>query len=226
MIPPRPLSEDERNSYYRGLLSQPRLVARSSSTPLQTDMTRLPSLSKTLGVVGQHAIVGKWNDEPSPLQNRILEILTGEKVDWRALDVFRIGYAGDEMPVILWITVAAGALSHEAGHRVAWRCREALQEHGLDDVHCEIKEPRMVDHRSGFGVTMAPVVPVVPVVPVARCIHHNDEDDEDEDDEDDDEDDDYDNNDVDRPVTTQTLTSTMATSSTGPAGQAVTARDN
>ncbi|KAK1993612.1 hypothetical protein LX36DRAFT_661359 [Colletotrichum falcatum] len=134
----------ERDSFYHGLPSRPKLVARSSSTPLRLGVDGWSSDRKTLAVVGKHAIVGKWNEEPSPLRNQILGVLSRKNADWHAVDVLRIGYADEEMPVIVSISVSAGT-AWEVGDAVARDCRRALVEHGLDDVHCEIKESRLAD---------------------------------------------------------------------------------
>ncbi|KAK1990391.1 hypothetical protein LX36DRAFT_675934 [Colletotrichum falcatum] len=140
----RPPTETERDSFYNGLPSRPKLVARSSTIPLRLGLDGWSSERKMLTVVGEHAIVSKWNDEPSSLRNDILGILTRQKVDWQAVDILRIGYADDEMPVILSISVSAGT-PWEMGNSVARDCRQALVGHGLDDVHCEMKESRLVN---------------------------------------------------------------------------------
>ncbi|KDN61741.1 hypothetical protein CSUB01_10814 [Colletotrichum sublineola] len=144
MDPQRSPTRAERDSFYNGLPSRPKLVARSSTTPLRLGLDGWSSERKTLTVVGEHAIVGKWNDEPSSLRNDILDILARQKVDWQAVDILRIGYADDKTPVILSISVSAGT-PWEVGSQVARDCREALVENGLDDVHCEIKESRLVN---------------------------------------------------------------------------------
>ncbi|GJC90038.1 hypothetical protein ColLi_12876 [Colletotrichum liriopes] len=136
------LTERERAWFYYGLPSQPKLVARSSSTLCRFGVDGWSSDPKPLTVVGEHDIVGKWNDEPSSLRNQVLDILTREKVDWQAVDVLRIGYVGHKMPVILSISVAPDTLSWALGDQVAGHCRSAPLEHGLD-VHCEIKESRL-----------------------------------------------------------------------------------
>lgn len=133
-------TEYERDWFYSGLFSHPKLVARSSFTSFEDGKDCWSSPTKTLAVVGEHAIVSQWNDEPSPLRSQILGILAREKVNWRAIDILRIGYIGKEMPVIVSISVLADTLSWEMGDQVALHCRNALVEHGLDDVHCEIKE--------------------------------------------------------------------------------------
>ncbi|KAK2006682.1 hypothetical protein LZ32DRAFT_611027 [Colletotrichum eremochloae] len=140
----RPPTSLERDWFYLGLPSQPKLVARSSSTLFHFGVDAWSSDRKTLTVVGEHAIVGKWNNEPSPLRNEILGILAQQDVDWKAIDILRIGYVDEEKPVILSISVSAHT-SWETGSRVARDCREALVAHGLDDVHCEIKESILVN---------------------------------------------------------------------------------
>ncbi|KAK2045665.1 hypothetical protein LZ31DRAFT_552961 [Colletotrichum somersetense] len=138
-------TEDESNWFYNGLPSRPRLVARSSSTPSRfKNLDSWSSDRKTITVVGNHAIVSKWNDEPSPLRNEILDILTRHNVDCCAIDVLRIGYLDEEIPVNVSISVSADKVWEISSH-VAWECRKALVEHGLDDVHCEIEESKLVN---------------------------------------------------------------------------------
>ncbi|KAK1990334.1 hypothetical protein LX36DRAFT_664318 [Colletotrichum falcatum] len=100
----RHLTETERDSFYNGLPSRPKLVARSSTIPLR------------LGLDG-------WSSERK--MNDILGILTRQKVNWQVVNILRIGYADDEMPVILSISALVG--------------------HRLNDVHCKIKESRLVN---------------------------------------------------------------------------------
>ncbi|WQF82059.1 Putative peptidase S1, PA clan [Colletotrichum destructivum] len=145
-------TEHERDRFYNGLFSLPKLVARSSFTPFKYGWDDWSSPTKTLAVVDEHAIVSQWNDEPSPLRNQILGILAREKVNWQAIDIVRIGYVGEEMPVIVSISVLPDTLSWEMGNQVAFHCRNALVEHGLDDVHCEIKESMLVNLASSPAV--------------------------------------------------------------------------
>ncbi|KAK2010256.1 hypothetical protein LZ32DRAFT_607705 [Colletotrichum eremochloae] len=142
----------ERDWFYMGLPSRPKLVARSSSTPFHFHGDAWSLDRKALTVVGDHPIVDKWNDEPSPLRNKISGILAEQDVDWQAIDILRIGYDDErEKPVIVSISVSAHT-SWETGSQVARDCREALVEHGLSDVHCEIKESVLVNLASRFAV--------------------------------------------------------------------------
>ncbi|KAK2052472.1 hypothetical protein LY76DRAFT_620557 [Colletotrichum caudatum] len=123
------------------------LVARSSTTPFNPiNINAWSSDSKILTVVGEHPIVSQWNNDRSSLRNEIVAILTSEAVEWQAIDVIRIGYACDDnMPVVLSISIMAATLSWDVGNRVACRCQSALDEHGLKDVCCEIKESALVN---------------------------------------------------------------------------------
>ncbi|KAK1969321.1 hypothetical protein LY78DRAFT_630161 [Colletotrichum sublineola] len=142
----------ERDWFYIGLPSRPKLVARSSSTPFHFHGDAWSLDRKALAVVGDHPIVGKWNDEPSPLRNKILGILAEQDVDWQAIDILRIGYNDErEKPVIVSISVSVHT-SWETGSQVARECREALVEHELGDVHCEIKESVLFNLASSFAV--------------------------------------------------------------------------
>ncbi|EFQ36511.1 hypothetical protein CGRA01v4_15057 [Colletotrichum graminicola] len=122
------------------------LVARSSTTPFKPIDNAWSSDSKTLTVVGEHPIVSQWNNDRSSLRNEIVAIPTSEAVEWQAIDVIRIGDArDDDMPVAVSISIMAATLSWDVGNRVAWRCQCALDEHGLKDVCCKIKESAIVN---------------------------------------------------------------------------------
>ncbi|CCF34964.1 hypothetical protein CH063_00192 [Colletotrichum higginsianum] len=149
----RPPTELERNCFYHGLPSQPKLVARSSLTPFRYNVDDpWSSDRKTLAVAGEHAIASTWNNEPSTLKHQILGILTQQNVDWQAIDILRIGYEDEEKPLIVSISVLTDTLPWKTGNQVARDCRKALVEHGLDDVHCEIKESKLVNLSSSFAV--------------------------------------------------------------------------
>ena len=133
-----PLSEMEAKHYYAGLPSAPPLVARTSTTPWEAPTgpeTHLPR--KELRPVGEHALAGVWGDG---LGRKVSDLLTSRKVDWTSVDLVRIGVEDEYFaPVILWIGVTPGSLSHDDGSVVAHKCKELLEERGIADVDVEIR---------------------------------------------------------------------------------------
>jgi len=144
--PPCPL---EAKSYYSGLPSEPLLVARSSTTPWHrpTGPEAYPEI-KELRPVGNHAIKDVWdtvhddkkNDNES-LTKKVFALLDSMNVKWTSIDILRIGIAGERFaPVILWMGVMPASLSASDGVVVACKCKDLLEEHGIDDVDVEIRE--------------------------------------------------------------------------------------
>ncbi|KAH6982194.1 hypothetical protein BKA56DRAFT_720531 [Ilyonectria sp. MPI-CAGE-AT-0026] len=148
-------SFEEQVGYYYGLHSRPKLVARSSTDPWVSkfDFATQYPIGKLLNPVGRHPIVGLWNTE---LQRDIVLALDG--IQWNVIDVLRLGYERvlntpedaeqPEHPVTLLISVKEDSTPWEQGHAVVMRCREILQQHGISDVHCEMKEAQVFPHTS------------------------------------------------------------------------------
>ncbi|KAH8649001.1 hypothetical protein BGZ61DRAFT_469636 [Ilyonectria robusta] len=150
-----PPSFEEQVSYYYGLPSRPKLVARSSTDPWvdKFDFATQFPVGKLLNPVGRHPIVGLWNTD-GPLRRDIVLALDG--VEWTVIDVLRLGYTRKmsteteepEHPVTLLISVKTDSTPWEQGHAVVMQCREILQQHGISDVHCEMKEAQVFPHAS------------------------------------------------------------------------------
>lgn len=89
--------------YYHGLVSQPRLIARSNwqtDWHLRTEDNHV--VKKHIRVIGRHAIVDAWNN--TSLRDDIIDILSSRIDTWNCLDVLRIGYEDEveeAMAVIL-----------------------------------------------------------------------------------------------------------------------------
>lgn len=137
-----PPSQLEQERYYYGLPSGPKLVVRSSRSDwLQTDGWPIP---KMLRPVGNHKIVGLWNDSTGPLRRNILAAVAS--LEWTALDILRIGYdpkfanEGIEYLVTLFVSVKKDSTSWHVGQSIVQRCRLILQYYDIDDVHVEMKE--------------------------------------------------------------------------------------
>ncbi|KAF5011235.1 hypothetical protein FDECE_2634 [Fusarium decemcellulare] len=152
---------EEREQYYYGLPSQPKLVARSSTEAwsIQYDGH---AIGKTFSPVGRHAIAKLWNDSTTPLRRAIIQAIDG--IDWSTIDVLRIGYertngfTHEEFthPVTLLISVQEGSTTWAQGLLVAIRCHEILGLHGIPDVHCEIRESHFSRGNSSTGEAPVP----------------------------------------------------------------------
>lgn len=63
--------------------------------------------------------------------------------DWAAIDILSVGLGvglKNEFHNTLLIAVAPGSMSWHQGHVLALRCKAILEEHGIKDMHCEIRE--------------------------------------------------------------------------------------
>lgn len=147
MTPPVPPSPEEQRGYYFGLLSRPKLVARSSTTPWTQKRDREFTICKSLGLVGRdHPIIEQWKDYTSTLRQSISAILRG--IDWTNIELLRIGYDTSywsreefEQPVTLMITVRKDSTSWKHAYAIAMACRAVIVECGIHDVHVEVKQP-------------------------------------------------------------------------------------
>ncbi|QRV93321.1 hypothetical protein RhiJN_21339 [Ceratobasidium sp. AG-Ba] len=133
----------ESISYYYGLPSKPALVARSS-TELWVE-PRGPEAyltAKELKPVGPHALDAIWE---SVVASAIEAYLTSQEVAFTSVDPARIGYVGSEFfPVIIWVGVVPGSLSGAKGVEVAVGCRAILTDHGITNVHVEIRSSEAI----------------------------------------------------------------------------------
>ncbi len=95
-----------------------------------------PILKSISNVGSSHLIVHKI----SPALYDQLHACFGSK-KYNCIDVVRIGYSGSQNdPVVVWIGVDPDSLQPREGLDIALACRRVIQNAGLDDVHCEIRE--------------------------------------------------------------------------------------
>ncbi|KPM41028.1 hypothetical protein AK830_g5560 [Neonectria ditissima] len=145
---PSPPSEEEQLQYYYGLPSLPKLVARSNADyPWVGQIGPWPKV-KILSPTRNHIILDLWDDYDGPLRREILQAL--KPVNWTAIDILCISVnpscfdkTDEEMtkhPIILLISVEPGSTSFHQGYPVVMQCRQILQRHGVNDIHCEMKE--------------------------------------------------------------------------------------
>ncbi|KAL7896320.1 hypothetical protein HDV63DRAFT_413314 [Trichoderma sp. SZMC 28014] len=151
-----PPSDEERELYYYGLPSCPKLVARSSSVTKPWVDPQMPGFPTYEGTLNMHPRVflpakdnpllsQQWNDATSSLRIQILEAVS--VADWAAIDILRVGLDKDNGPDglkkefqnTLLIAVVPDSMSWQEGHSLALRCKAILEEHGID-MHCEIRE--------------------------------------------------------------------------------------
>ncbi|KAK0618846.1 hypothetical protein B0T14DRAFT_565755 [Immersiella caudata] len=150
--PSEPL-EQEKNEYYFGLPSKPRLVARSNfATPWSLEWCENYVVRKAISVIGEQHVAQDILDKYDP--SKITTCLGESMVDWTTIDVIRIGTEHSTSdPIVLWVGVLPGSLSWQEGVEVACRCRRLLLEAGLD-MHCEIRESVVK------RMTSVPVIPL------------------------------------------------------------------
>lgn len=171
----QPPSLEERDHYYDGLPSCPRLIARSSVTPWRGAIPpeKLRYHTKRLVNVGSHRIVEAWNDSSSTgsLRASILDTLDG--IDWTAVDILRVGYA-DPLPVVVMVSVRPGAVSFETGSAIVRRCKQLLDRDGLGDVECEMRESTVSSLQT--SPPASPSLPRLSHFPPARDTFYPDRD--------------------------------------------------
>ncbi|PTB63709.1 hypothetical protein BBK36DRAFT_1106615, partial [Trichoderma citrinoviride] len=137
-------SKDEAKLYYHGLASHPRLVARSSTQVWQgprmsessDDDSSDPLDIKWLGPLRNPLLKRFWKGT-SPLRGQILDAVKTTSVT--AIDLLGIELNGKYQDTLM-ISVVSGTLSREDGHPIAMQCKTILENHGISDVTCEIRE--------------------------------------------------------------------------------------
>ncbi|KAM0470378.1 hypothetical protein ACHAPX_009998 [Trichoderma viride] len=158
LIPP---SDEERELYYYGLPSRPRLVARSSSSSDPWVNPQMPGPTTWRGSTsnmyprllrpakGDPALHQQWNNAASSLRIQIMEAVNA--VDWTAIDILSVGLEKPEEPEpeaqyhnTLLVAVKPKSLPWSRGNTLALRCKAILEEHGFKDMHCEIRESDVI----------------------------------------------------------------------------------
>lgn len=139
----------EAASYYYGLPTNPRLVARTGTAQFKQPQGDVgPRPFKVLCRVGPHDIAGPWHD--GTLTVRIMNALRALR--WTAIDVVRIGYAGgDFFPVTILVSVEPSSTGWPEGKAAVDVCEQVLHDSLLFDVNVEIKEGvvfNLVNHKT------------------------------------------------------------------------------
>ncbi|KAM0484292.1 hypothetical protein ACHAPX_001712 [Trichoderma viride] len=145
-----PPSSQESEFYYLGLTGLPRLVARSSthaweppaiqSSPYEDPADRC---RKSLWPADRNPLLHQlWNNADSSLRIQILEAV-GAAASWTAIDILRVRLNGN-FDTTLLVAVKPGSLTWSEAHPITLRCKKILEEHGLRNIHCEIRESVVV----------------------------------------------------------------------------------
>jgi len=131
-------SDDEANFRYLGLPSRPYFIARSSLDVWTAPIAIDESLArKELRTVGKHPLCDVWEGKVDLAMHRYL---VEQTVQYTSLDPVRIGIVNEPTaPLVIWVGVEHGTLSAERGVKVANDLRSILLQHGIDDVHIEIR---------------------------------------------------------------------------------------
>ncbi|KAI0277793.1 hypothetical protein BGY98DRAFT_977540, partial [Russula aff. rugulosa BPL654] len=132
-------SVDEAKLRYYGIPSMPRFISRSSfdSWVVPTGMEAYLQ-PRELRPVGQHRLCDIWE---GGLHVAVEDYLKQQSVVYMSVDPVRLWVVGeDAAPVIIWVGVEPGSLSHADGVDVAVGLRCILLANAIEDVHVEIRE--------------------------------------------------------------------------------------
>lgn len=159
-------TEEEQLHYYDGLLSRPRLLARTSSArhwqrqmhggiPSGVPYFEAP-FRRQLLPPPNHAVADAWHDADGPLRVGLLRALEG--LPWTAIDWFRVGI-GRERPIsdtfelTMMVSVSNDMVNPSDAIEAAHRCKSVLEECGFADIHCEIRKSTVHFLTEDFATT-------------------------------------------------------------------------
>jgi len=129
--------------YYKGLPSEPPLIATTKPGPFEAPTgPEAYSVLKELRELGDHPLASAWDHG---VADRLRRSLNTMRVNWTSIEALRIVEVGESSgPAIVWIGVEFGALSFEEGSVVALKCRTLIDSHDIHDYHVEIRESRVM----------------------------------------------------------------------------------
>ncbi|RPA88682.1 hypothetical protein L873DRAFT_1824196 [Choiromyces venosus 120613-1] len=141
--PPFMVTKALSKVYYKGLPSQPPLIATTKPSPFEAPTgPEAYSVLKELRCLGDHPLTSVWD---YGLAIQLCRSLTTMGVKWSCLDALHIANVGEPSgPAIVWIGVEFGALSFEEGSKVAINCHKLIDSHGIRDYYVEIRESRVM----------------------------------------------------------------------------------
>ena len=147
-----PPSKVEKLQYYRGLPTEPLLVARFSSfcweIPTQEAGTFSTIMRKRLHSIGDHPIYNKWYE----IVNKIQKVV--KHTSCYAIDIAEVRYSlmDDYEPVhsaseeqmqnrvTVLLSVEPQSLRWDQANSLVYQCQDILNSYNMHDVSCEIKE--------------------------------------------------------------------------------------
>jgi hypothetical protein len=151
-IPPPPFVVTEALSkiYYKGLPSEPPLIATTKPNPFEYPTgPEAYSVLKELRELGDHPLAIVWD---GGLAERLCRGLNEMHVNWTSIDAVRIVEVGESSgPAIVWIGVEFGALSFDEGSVVAHNCQDLINSyhiHDYYDYYVEIRASRVMRQAS------------------------------------------------------------------------------
>jgi hypothetical protein len=143
LTPPFVVTKALSKVYYKGLPSQPPLIATTKPGPFEAPTgPEAYSILKELRELGDHPLASAWDHG---LADRLRRGLNTMRVNWTSIEALRIAEVGESSsPAIIWIGVEFGALSFEEGSVVAVNCHTFIDSYGIHDYHVEIRESRVM----------------------------------------------------------------------------------
>ncbi|KAI9155750.1 hypothetical protein HJFPF1_08339 [Paramyrothecium foliicola] len=147
-------AEPDPLSYYYGLPSRPKLVATTSPW-IPRDPGRwgvgIWPVTKCLRPVLQHDIIEQWDRPGSKLRKQIIEFVDSHSLQWRAIDILRIGYVDGPATVTMFISVHPASTSPDVGKTLVEECKSILHTYGIHDVECDMKESVVTTLNNGLA---------------------------------------------------------------------------
>lgn len=145
MTEPTPfvVTEDLSKRYYKGLPSNPPLIATTNPGPFESPSgPEVYSVLKELRVLGDHPLTSVWD---RGLAIGLLRALNKMRVNWTSIEALRIVEVGESSSLAtVWIGVEFGALSFKEGSIVAHECRTYINSWGIHDYQVEIRGSRVM----------------------------------------------------------------------------------
>lgn len=143
-------STEEARFRYHGLPSRPPFVARSSCD-IWTMPSGVPEYLPCMEAypTGKHPLCDIWKGQ---VDDAMDAFLMQSKVDYSSIDLVRMKEVNESAgPMIVWVGVVPDSLSAERGIKVAVGLRAILLEHGIQDVHVEIRESEVKNLAEMYG---------------------------------------------------------------------------
>ena len=139
------VTDNMSKAYYRGLPSNPPLIATTDPSPAELPSgPEAYSVLKELQVLGDHPLANVWDKGLAAGIYRRLNMIC---VNWTSIDALTIVEVGQKSSGLatVWIGVEFGALSFKEGSVVAQKCLTyIIDSWGIRDCRVEIRESRVM----------------------------------------------------------------------------------